>query len=204
MMDIGKYFDIYSFFGSPVGSPDIAAHLKKIGYEFSALELAWIVCQSTGVPLSKRHSAYETILNVFPDEPLSDYEDLIDLPPDGKIFTSGLVSPDMTLHDAIRKEILWDNGRESEHSPLHKLSLMFPTPFQKGDIVQSPYARDGDAPLLLLEDYRPVNDDRCREYSSVFPIEAHCLSFGGRMLRTEDVEYLWLSFYRGEAFPPKR
>lgn len=107
MMDIGKYFDIYSFFGSPVGSPDIAAHLKKIGYEFSALELAWIVCQST------------------------------------------------------------------------------------------------DVPLLLLEDYRPVNDDRCREYSSVFPIEAHCLSFGGRMLRTEDVEYLSLSFYRGEAFPTK-
>ena len=56
--------DIYSF----INSRDIAEHCRKIGHEFTPLEMAVIICKSL-VPLKQRHEAYREIIANYPDMP---------------------------------------------------------------------------------------------------------------------------------------
>ena len=55
--------DIYRF----INSADIAAHLKSIGYHFSALESAWLIWQSNTASMKERHEAWLALIDKFPD-----------------------------------------------------------------------------------------------------------------------------------------
>lgn len=50
-----------------VNSKDIRAHLQTIGYQFTSLEAAWLVWQSTEVSMSEKHKAWEYIIETMPD-----------------------------------------------------------------------------------------------------------------------------------------
>lgn len=54
---------IYRF----INSTDIAAHLKSIEYQFSALESAWLIWQSNTATMKERHEAWLALINRFPD-----------------------------------------------------------------------------------------------------------------------------------------
>ena len=53
-----------------VNSKDIQKHLKEIGYEFNALEAAWLVWQSRDSTLEERHRAWRRIIAEYPDCPI--------------------------------------------------------------------------------------------------------------------------------------
>ena len=53
-----------------VNSKDIRKHLKEIGYQFNALEAAWLVWQSRDSTLEERHIAWKQIIAKYPDRPI--------------------------------------------------------------------------------------------------------------------------------------
>ena len=55
--------DIYRF----INSKDIRAHLKNIGYQFNALEAAWLVYQNRVISMDERHAAWLEIIDTMPD-----------------------------------------------------------------------------------------------------------------------------------------
>lgn len=55
--------DIYRF----INSTDIAAHLKSIEYQFSAMESAWLIWQSNTATIKERHEAWLALIEKFPD-----------------------------------------------------------------------------------------------------------------------------------------
>ena len=55
--------DIYRF----INSADIAAHLKRIEYQFSALESAWLIWQSNTATMKERHNAWKKLIDESPD-----------------------------------------------------------------------------------------------------------------------------------------
>lgn len=55
--------DIYRF----LNSGDIAAHLKNTGYEFSPVEIAWLVWQCQAATMRERHAAWEELIRTTPD-----------------------------------------------------------------------------------------------------------------------------------------
>ncbi len=57
MMDIFQY----------VNSKDIRAHLENIGYQFNALEAAWLVCQCHTATMEEKHAAWREIIDTMPD-----------------------------------------------------------------------------------------------------------------------------------------
>ena len=50
-----------------INSYDIRDYLKKIGYEFSSLEAAWLICNCMGITLEKRHAAWRELIRAMPD-----------------------------------------------------------------------------------------------------------------------------------------
>lgn len=50
-----------------INSKDIAAHLQKIGYEFTSPEAAWLIWQSRHLTLRQRHDAWRELLACMPD-----------------------------------------------------------------------------------------------------------------------------------------
>ena len=57
-----REMDLYQF----VNSRDIREHLKKINYQFSTLEAAWLVFQAD-VTLEEKHAAWKEIIDTMPD-----------------------------------------------------------------------------------------------------------------------------------------
>ena len=55
--------DVYQY----VNSKDIRAHLESIGYQFNALEAAWLVYQHRGITMDERHAAWREIIDTMPD-----------------------------------------------------------------------------------------------------------------------------------------
>ena len=55
--------DLYQY----VNSKDIRAHLQNIGYQFNALEAAWLVYQHRGITMDERHAAWREIIETMPD-----------------------------------------------------------------------------------------------------------------------------------------
>lgn len=55
--------DIYQY----INSKDIRAHLESIGYQFNALEAAWLVYQHRGITMDERHAAWREIIDTMPD-----------------------------------------------------------------------------------------------------------------------------------------
>ncbi len=53
-----------------VNSTDIREHLRKIGYQFSALEAAWLIYQSRNTALEERHEAWKQLIAEYPDCPI--------------------------------------------------------------------------------------------------------------------------------------
>lgn len=58
--------DIFRF----INSDDIREHLREIRYEFSPLEMAWIVSQCFSATLQEKYDAWEEIINTMDDTPL--------------------------------------------------------------------------------------------------------------------------------------
>ena len=56
--------DFYQF----VNSPDVQKHLRKIRYEFSPAEAAWLVYMSRSATLKEKHAAWQTIIDTMPDD----------------------------------------------------------------------------------------------------------------------------------------
>lgn len=50
-----------------VNSKDIREHLEKIGYQFTALEAAWLIYQSRNTTLEERHHAWRQLISEYPD-----------------------------------------------------------------------------------------------------------------------------------------
>ena len=55
--------DIYRF----INSVDLRNHLREIGYQFSAVETAWLVWQSKFTSLKEKHDAWNEIILTMPD-----------------------------------------------------------------------------------------------------------------------------------------
>lgn len=55
--------DIYRF----INSGDIASYLKNTGYEFSPVEIAWLVWQCQTATMRERHAAWEELIRTSPD-----------------------------------------------------------------------------------------------------------------------------------------
>ena len=55
--------DFYQF----VNSPDVREYLRKIRYEFSPAEAAWLVYMSRSATLKEKHAAWQTIIDTMPD-----------------------------------------------------------------------------------------------------------------------------------------
>lgn len=53
-----------------VNSKDIRKHLEAIGYEFNALEAAWLIWQNRNSALEERHQAWRRIIAEYPDCPI--------------------------------------------------------------------------------------------------------------------------------------
>ncbi len=53
-----------------VNSKDIREHLRKTGYQFSALEAAWLIEQCRDSTLAERHQAWEELIAEYPDCPI--------------------------------------------------------------------------------------------------------------------------------------
>ena len=58
--------DIYEF----IESKDIREHCRKMQYEFTALESAFLIWQSDKT-IQQKHAAYREIIEVMPDERLN-------------------------------------------------------------------------------------------------------------------------------------
>lgn len=61
-----REMDFYSF----INSKDMQSYLKKIGYQFSAPEAAFLVYYSDGKSLKEKMQAWEEIISVLPDCPM--------------------------------------------------------------------------------------------------------------------------------------
>ena len=57
--------DIYKF----INSKDVRNYLKEINYEFTPVETAWLIWQSTK-PLEERHKAWQEMIYTMPDVPI--------------------------------------------------------------------------------------------------------------------------------------
>lgn len=55
--------NFYSF----VNSRNIREHLKKINYQFTAIEAAWIVWKSKYATVNEKHQAWNKIINIYTD-----------------------------------------------------------------------------------------------------------------------------------------
>lgn len=55
--------DIYSY----LNSPDVAAHCRKIGHSFNALESAYIINDCRSISIEKKHQLYREIMDTMPD-----------------------------------------------------------------------------------------------------------------------------------------
>ncbi len=55
--------DLYRF----INSRDIREHHKEIGYQYSALEAAWLVSQCQNLTLKEKHEAWQWIIDNMPD-----------------------------------------------------------------------------------------------------------------------------------------
>ena len=55
--------DIFRF----INSKDIRNHLKKIGYEFSSLEVAWLIYQCYDATIKEKHRAWNELIETMPD-----------------------------------------------------------------------------------------------------------------------------------------
>lgn len=50
-----------------INSRDIRAHLRSLNYEFSSLEVAWLIWQSKDTSLNDRHQAWRKLIETMPD-----------------------------------------------------------------------------------------------------------------------------------------
>lgn len=58
--------DIFRF----VNSKAIREHLRNIGYEFNALEAAWLIYQCCDATIGEKHKAWNEIIEKMPDRPI--------------------------------------------------------------------------------------------------------------------------------------
>ena len=84
---------IYEFFNSK----DIAAHCKKIGHTFTALEMAYIIFRSEYHTLEQKHNAWQYLIDHYPDEYLPEGKWLDD---DGEV-----VRKERSLHKFLQHYI---------------------------------------------------------------------------------------------------
>lgn len=63
--------DITSF----INSSDIRDYHHEIGYQYNALEAAWLVYHCGHVTLAEKHAAWKWIIDTLPDTSLHDYSD---------------------------------------------------------------------------------------------------------------------------------
>ena len=59
--------DIYKF----INSKDVRKYLKEINYEFTTIETAWLIWQSTR-PIEERHKAWQEMIDTMPDVTVED------------------------------------------------------------------------------------------------------------------------------------
>lgn len=58
--------DVYKF----INSKDIREYLKKINYEFTPVEMAWLIWQCENMTLNEKHNAWNEIIETTPDMPI--------------------------------------------------------------------------------------------------------------------------------------
>lgn len=57
--------NVYKF----INSKDIREYLKKINYEFTPVEMAWLIWQCEDATLEEKHKAWQKIIDTIPDTP---------------------------------------------------------------------------------------------------------------------------------------
>lgn len=62
--------NVYKF----INSKDIREYLKKINYEFTPVETAWLIWQCENATLEEKHKAWQKIIDTMPDMPFKTNE----------------------------------------------------------------------------------------------------------------------------------
>ncbi len=63
-----------------INSRDIREHLRKIDYQFSALEAAWLIYQSRNTTLDERHHAWRQLISEYSDCPIPERRNTVPQP----------------------------------------------------------------------------------------------------------------------------
>ena len=58
-------------FSSFINSEDIRDYHREIGYQYNALEAAWLVYQCNDIPLWEKHEAWLWIIHNMPDQEIT-------------------------------------------------------------------------------------------------------------------------------------
>lgn len=129
-MDIFKYFE----------SADVANYCKRIGYEFSALEMVYIIDVSHNKIDKAEDLAY--LLDSYPDMSIKKYTPNYNgvLGKKGRpkrCLNSGFDRVD-TLHEYIAEAIKIEKGESEKYDGCQLFGeyLPLPIPFRKGDLVE--------------------------------------------------------------------
>jgi hypothetical protein len=77
-----------------INSRDIREHLKKIGYEFTSLEAAWLIGDCRSITLGERHEAWRELIRTMPDM---------------KIDSRRLTREWPSLHSYLEKRMAYEN-----------------------------------------------------------------------------------------------
>lgn len=107
--------DIYNF----INSKDIRNYLRKINYEFTPVEAAWLVWQYFDATRQEKFEAWQEIIDTMPDCPV-------------EVCKGFDVDGYESLHEVLKEYMKNDN---KHICPFHIFKIDFPVPFKTGDIV---------------------------------------------------------------------
>lgn len=112
--------DIYRF----INSKDIRNYLKKINYEFTPVEAAWLIWKCLDITREGKHKAWQEIIDTMPDCPIEVYE-------------GNDVDRYDSLHEVLKECMITYNSHEQRTIPFYicNFKIDFPVPFKVGDIV---------------------------------------------------------------------
>ena len=100
-----------------INSKDIRNYLEKINYEFTPIEIAWLVYQCFDATQKEKFATWNEIINTMPDCPVEVYEGY-----------------DVDGYDSLHK-VLKEYMENGISRPFYSFRIDFPLPFKTGDIV---------------------------------------------------------------------
>jgi len=150
--------NIYDF----IESPDIADYCRKIGHEFSPLDMA-VIIDCSEKPLKCKLSAYKEIIESYPDMPIH------------KSFNFDARD---SLHDFLRELIIWFEKRIDEfYSSSDGAAYYNSVLWYKNHNRETEYYRQSDClystidkALKVLEDYQKREKSDYKPWANIFKV----------------------------------